>query len=403
MDAQVTGRVEPGWEPVRAVFEASFAAGAEIGAALSVRHRGQVVVELAGGFADPGAGRGWTHDTPSVCFSSTKGLVATCFLIAQDRGQIDLDSPVADVWPEFGTADKSRVTPRMILNHRAGLSALDAPLLVTHVRDDPERVERALLDQVPTWEPGADQAYAACVFGLYAQAVFRRATGATLGAYLAEHVTGPLGLDAECALGRPQQLGVQPARLFPVPPRTVLSSVVPTALFRDTPDGRMFRRILAGPRTLAGRATLNPSLGPDRLHALNDPALHRMELPWMNAITSARALARVYAALAGDGSVDGVRLVRPERLAPLHGRQSWSERDHTLQKPVGWSQGFLKEEGHLFSRSHASFGHAGMGGSLGWADPSHEIAVGYVMNRMDWRIRSPRALALCHAIAEVVS
>ena len=69
-----------------------------------------------------------------------------------------------------------------------------------------------------------------------------------------------------------------------------------------------------------------------------------------------------------------------------------------VQKPLGWSQGFLKEEAGVFGPTREAFGHAGMGGTLGWCDPVHGIALGYVMNRMDWRIRSLRALSLCRSL-----
>jgi hypothetical protein len=130
----------------------------------------------------------------------------------------------------------------------------------------------------------------------------------------------------------------------------------------------VFRRVITAPllglrASVSGRAFLNPSLGPARFDAVNEPDIQRIELPWMNAITTARGLATLYAALSGDGSVDGVRLVRPASLLPLHGRQTWSTRDRVMQKPMGWSQGFVKDEPHLFSRSPRAFGHPGAGGS----------------------------------------
>jgi CubicO group peptidase (beta-lactamase class C family) len=94
----------------------------------------------------------------------------------------------------------------------------------------------------------------------------------------------------------------------------------------------------------------------------------------------------------------GRRFLREETLAPLYERQGWSKRDAVLQKSLGWSQGFLKEEGGLFSPEPQSFGHPGIGGALGWCDPVQELTIGYVMNRLDWRVRSPRAIALCQAL-----
>ena len=87
-----------------------------------------------------------------------------------------------------------------------------------------------------------------------------------------------------------------------------------------------------------------------------------------------------------------------ETVAKVHARQGWSERDLVLQKPLGWSQGFLKEETHLFSPNPESFGHTGLGGAIGFCDPVAGIAIGYTPNGLDWRVRSPRAVALCRAI-----
>ena len=96
--------------------------------------------------------------------------------------------------------------------------------------------------------------------------------------------------------------------------------------------------------------------------------------------------------------LDGVTLARPESLTPVHARQSWVERDEVLRKPLGFSQGFIKEETHLFCPNTTMFGHPGAGGSLGMADPTAGVALGYVMNKMGPYVRSPRALALCHAL-----
>ena len=391
---RVNGTVAAGFEGIERVFRENIATRGELGASVVVMHRGRVVVDLWGGVADVDTGRAWAADTPAVCFSATKGLVATCFLVLEDRGALDLDAPIAQVWPEFAQNGKARITTRHLLGHRAGLWGVDVPLSLRDVRDDPAKVHDALARQRPAHEPGADQGYAACAFGLYTAELFRRVTGRTLGAFFAEEVAGPLRLDV--ALGRPTDLA-QAARLVPTGRRTLLRHQLPAVLSRGSTDGRLFRRVLLGTRSDAGQALLNPTLGPARFRSLDEPDLQAIELPWMNALATARGLARLYAALAGDGSLDGVRLVRPESLRPLYGRQSWSERDRVLQKPIGWSQGFVKDEPHLFTPSPRAFGHPGAGGALGWADPDRELAIGYVMNAMDWRLRSPRATALADA------
>ena len=329
-----------------------------------------------------------------MVFSATKGMVAAALLMLAERGELDVDAPVADYWPEFGQAGKERITVRVLLNHRGGLSAIDEPLDLEDFADPSGRVHDAMVAQVPLWEPDTDQGYMATSYGAYTGELFKRITGRTVGAWFAEEVAAPLELDTWIGLPRDRFEAV--ARLLPVPPSGVLRYQLREALSRRTSDGRLFRRVVAGKRSVAGRALLNPKMGPRRFDALNDPDVLAMELPWMGGVTTADSLSKLYAALVGE--VDGVRLVGPDALRPIRHRQTWSGRDRVLQKPVGWSQGFLKEERKLYSPNPASFGHSGAGGSVGWADPDAELGIGYVMNRMDWRIRSPRCLHLCHAV-----
>lgn len=154
----------------------------------------------------------------------------------------------------------------------------------------------------------------------------------------------------------------------------------------------MFRRLL-DPRSDAHRAFVNPEMGPERMAAINRPEVLALDLPWMGALVTADALARAY-----DGLLGGA-IVPVAALRPLLHRESWSHRDRVLHKPIGWSRGFVKDEPHHFTPSARAFGHPGAGGALGWADPDLGVAIGYVMNRLDWRIRSPRATALANAIA----
>jgi CubicO group peptidase (beta-lactamase class C family) len=395
---QIHGEVAPGFEPVRDAFRANFTHRGEVGAGLVVRRHGEVVVDLWGGEADPEGGRPWERDTPVVVFSATKGMVAAALLMLTDQGALDPDAPVADVWPELARHGKERITARMILNHRAGLSALDMPLTLQDFDAARGRVHDAMVAQVPLWEPDTDQGYAACSYGAYTGELVRRLTGKSVGAWFDEHIATPLGLDAW--IGLPEEQHARVARLLPVGRSERVREQLPQLLTRSS-EGRVFRRVVweaARKRgeTTTGRAFLNPALGPRSFDVLNDPEVLALELPWMGGVATADALSAMYGSLIGE--VDGVQLVRPERVRPIRHRQSWSERDRVLHKRIGWSQGFLKEERTLFSPNPASFGHAGAGGALGWADPDAGIALGYTMNKMDWRIRSPRALALCHAV-----
>jgi CubicO group peptidase (beta-lactamase class C family) len=370
----IGGTVAPGFEGVRDAFAANFADRGEIGAALCVHVDQRRVVDLWGGVADRATGRLWGPDTPIVVFSCTKGLVATCFLMLEDRGGIDLDAPVVRYWPEFAAVGHEALTVRTLLNHRSGLCAVDRPLRLADLSDVP-RLESALVAQVPLWEPGADQGYGASAFGMYAQAVFRRAAGRTLGRYLADEIVQPLGVDAW--LGLPEAVRPRLATLYPVGGWEGLCSVG-AHLARDSLEGRMYRGVLSR-RSPCARAVGNPrDLGARHFAAYQLWAAQRIEMPWANAHVSARALSRIYDPLANGGATrDGVRLVSRPALDAVHARQSWVQRDRVLHKPLG---------------------HSGVGGALGFADPAARVSFGYVMNRMAAHVRSPRTLALCHAV-----
>lgn len=388
------GEVAPGFEPLRRVFAESLRRGEEWGAGVCVWHAGRVVVDLWGGDADRSRGVPWEGDTLGTIFSSTKGLVALSFLMLADRGLIDYDAPVARYWPEMGAHGKGTVAVRTLLNHRAGLVALDEPLTLDRIEHHPEEVAHFLAVQKPRWAPGTDQGYHAITYGLYAAELFRRVAGESIGTFLAREVAGPLGADV--FIGLPPEDEHRVSRNHPATWRERVFYIVPKLLFDPRRDGRVYRQVALGGDAAAAFA--NPrELGPRGIDNFNDPRVHRLELPWGNGIASARGLCRVYAALANGGSIDGVTLVRPSAIEPLAGRQSWSPRDRVLQKPVGWSQGFLKEESGMFSPNPSSFGHPGAGGALGWCDPKVRLAIGYVTSKMDHRIRSRRARALAHA------
>ncbi len=162
-------------------------------------------------------------------------------------------------------------------------------------------------------------------------------------------------------------------------------------------EARLVRAMLSA-RSLPRAAFMNPRLGRRGLDWYNDLSVRRAELPWGSATASAHGVARAYLPFAAGGSFAGRSYVSERMLAPVYARQGWSERDRVLQKPLGWSQGFLKEDQGVFGPTPEAFGHAGLGGALGWCDPVHGLAIGYVLNKLDWRVRSPRALALCRAL-----
>ncbi len=392
---EVHGHSTEKFAELRSVFEHSFAKREELGASLCVWHKGEKVADLWGGHLDAGKTREWQEDTMSIVFSSTKGLVALCFLLLAERGDFAYDDPVAKYWPDFGAAGKETISIRNLLNHRSGLIAVDEAITLDALQGDPEGVATKLAAQKTYWPAGEDQGYHGVTFGLYAGELFRRIAGQSLGSFLQEFVTGPL--QADVYLGLPDEHASRVSSIFPATTAEKLFGVLPRLFFSRGTEGRVYRQVVLGKET--AKAFANPAeLGPTGIQNFNRADVHALELPWCNAIASARGLARVYAALANGGTIDGVELVQPSALRPLQDRQSWSEQDRILRKPLGWSQGFLKEERGMFSPNTESFGHPGAGGALGWCDPVNNISIGYVPNKMSFHIRSPRARSLASAV-----
>lgn len=395
MRPDVHGTVQPAFEGVREAFAANFERG-EIGAGLCVHVAGERVVDLWAGYADRDTGRPWEADTPAVVFSGTKGLTAVAYLVLADRGGIDLDAPVTRYWPEFAGLRRDAITVRMLLNHRSGLCAVDRPLSLQDLAD-PARTEAALLAQEPLWEPGTDQGYGATAWGMYAQAVFRRAAGRTIGRFLADEVAGPARADVW--LGLPESVNTRAATLYPTPLSEAARWLL-TNLPRGTSEGRTFRDVLLHPNRASWRAVRNPrELGLRYFHHLDRYDVRKLELPWIGGFATARGFATLYDPLANGGvRADGTRLVSAAAIDAVKARQSWTERDRVMHKPIGFAQGFVKEQTCFFSPNPEAFGHPGMGGSLGFADPVDRVSIGYVVNSMAAQVRSPRAISLCRAI-----
>jgi CubicO group peptidase (beta-lactamase class C family) len=378
--AQVQGKVEPGFEKVREAFAQSFDDLGEVGAAFCLHLHGRKVVDVWGGEAAPG--RPWQEDTLQLVFSTTKGAAAICALALVDRGDLDLDAPVTRYWPEFAEGGKERVTVRMLLNHRAGLPTVDASLPLERVLEVTPIVE-ALAAQAPLWEPDEKHGYHALTYGWLVGEIVRRVSGRTLGRFFREEIADPLGLDFWIGLPEEHEARVAPLRSAPPP---------------TDPERIAQMMAVMGPGTLGQRAlTLNGSfglIGPDNV--FNTRAVHASEIPAANGITTARALSRLYAATLGE--LDGVTLFGRDTLESARREESLGP-DACLVVETRFGLGFMLTAPEIGLLGPGTFGHAGAGGSLGFADPESGVAFGYAMNQMGAGLLiDPRAERLIDAV-----
>ena len=378
------GQVAPGFEAVRGEFERNFTERGEIGAAVCAYWRGEKVVDLWGGRRSAHGDAPWERDTMVVVNSTTKGVSAMTLAVANARGWLDYEAPVARYWPEFAQAGKEAVTVRQLLGHEAGLVWLDEDLTLERLRDL-DGLAQVLARQKPAWPPGTRRGYHAMTVGLYMQELIRRTDPArrTLGRFFHDEIKVPLGL--ECFIGLP-----------PAIPSERLATVVPFSPGRalralpTTPPGMLLR--VLWPWSLLRKSMLSLSADP------NDRRYLEVEVPAGNGVGTARAIARLYSVFAEGGAELGVG---PETLSKITAEPAPDLGDDVVMGvPSYFSLGFLRPgpEG-AFGSSPRAFGAPGAGGSFAFADPDARLGYAYVMNKMDYYMfDDPREKALRDAI-----
>lgn len=386
---EISGFVADGFEAVRDAFANNFVQYEDVGAAFALYVRGEKVVDIWGGVANEAIGRPWQEDTLQLVFSTTKGVTAICAHLLAQRGELDLDAPVADYWPEFKANGKENIRVRWLLGHRAGLPALRDPITPAEVFDW-DTITSRLAAEEPVWEPGTKHGYHALTYGWLVGEVIRRVSGKSIGRFVADELAGPLGLDLFIGLPASEEPRVAPliemSFLAEAPAQDVLDGM--------PPEMRRLVDAYTNPESLTQRAlnVATPQL------EYNSRELHAAELPAVNAIATARSLAKLYAACLGE--VDGVRLLNDETIAGATKEVSDGP-DEVLITPTRFGSGFFLQSSFSPLFGPNSFGHAGAGGSLAMADPDTGAGYAYVMNRMQPNLSNdPRTTGLTAAVKE---
>ncbi|MBP0455895.1 beta-lactamase family protein [Streptomyces bomunensis] len=380
------GGVAAGFEPVREAFAENFVRHGDIGAAVCVYRDGRPVVDLWGGTADRDTGRPWERDTLQLVYSATKGATATAAHMLAQRGLLDLDAPVAEYWPEFAAGGKADIPVRWLLSHRAGLVTLDQPIPLTEALSW-HPMAAALAAQRPVWTPGTAHGYHGRTWGWLVGEVIRRVSGRTPGRFFSDEIAAPLGLDF--FIGLPPDERHRVSRMVYRKPDVDLTTLPPESVPEEL---REQVAAWSDPHSFSNRA-----FAVTRPAAIDfdSPEVQAAEMPSSNGIGTARALARMYAALIGE--VEGVRLLTAETAASAATEQS-AGMDQVLMAPSRFGSGYQLPTEDNPMTGPSAFGHNGRGGSLAFADPGHGIAFGYVMNHIVSGSDDVRAEALIDAV-----
>ncbi|MEU6253274.1 serine hydrolase domain-containing protein [Streptomyces sp. NPDC047043] len=384
----VNGAVADGFEPVREAFVRNFEVLGDRGAAVAVYRDGHKVVDLWGGAKDVDGTEPWQRGTAQIVRSATKGVATAVLLLLNQRGELDLDAPVGDYWPEFKAAGKERTRVWQLLAHRTGVPVLDRPLTPAEAAD-PDLGAAAVAAQAPVWEPGTDHGYHAQTYSWLTGELVRRITGRGIGEWIADEIAGPVGADFRLGVPYAEQARVGRVGRLDDPP------VDPHGL-RTRPK-RAVSEAYADPASLTRRAFAAITPLPDE----NDPAYRAAALPASNGIATADGLARFYASLIGEVE-GGTRLFMPETMELARAERSAGP-DRVLVVNTRFGLGYMLHGAASPLLSPTSFGHPGRGGALGFADPDSGIAFGYVTNGFRKSVTAdPRAQALVRAVRTAV-
>lgn len=377
------GTFDQAFAGVAAAFAENFAVEEEIGAATAVYVEGKKVVDLWGGYRDADVSIPWEKDTIVCMMSVAKGIAGMSFNILIDRGLVDPDLPVAHYWPEFAQNGKDGVLVRHVLDHTAGLPVVLDPLWKGAVFDC-DAIVGALEKQAPLWEPGTVAAYHIHTQGNLLGEIVRRVTGRRFPQFIKDEVTGPLGADYHYGNLSDADLA-RCATLVPTVEGTLLAK-------RDTdPDALVSKGFTQFPDEPLPVT-------------LNSTAWRRAEITSASGHGNPRAVARIYAAVARGGEIDGIRLMSRQTVEDMLTEQH-NQTERMQERPYHQARGVLLNTpvSVWMGPNMRAFGHHGFGGSIGMGDPNARIGFSYACNKMHARgDNGPRARRIIEALYEAL-
>jgi CubicO group peptidase (beta-lactamase class C family) len=366
----IHGHLHPDFWDVARVLEKQLRGQRRGGAAVCVYHRGEKVVDVWAGTRDS-EGRPWQEDTMSMSFSTTKGVVATALHVLVDRGLADYDDPVAKYWPAFGEAGKHTITIRQLLCHEAGLHGIRSSVDHAERMLDWEYMREVMEELIPAYKPGSRNGYHALTYGWLVGELIQRIAGRSLEQVLREELVEPLELDG-VHVGTPRDQRHRVAGLL-------ASGIQPPEA--PKPLANMARSLSRTFRLPLDPGHILEALLPNGIFdVIFSDRVHDAPMPALNGVFTARSLARIYAALAGGGEIDGVRLLSYNTVRRASTIQN-TRIDLVVPIPMRWRLGY-----HMAGTTRGilpkGFGHFGYGGSGAWADPERNLAVAMVVNRV---------------------
>ena len=372
----IEGVCDARFERVRDAFARNFSERGDVGACFAATLEGETVVDIWGGHQDAARTRPWAEDTIVNVFSTTKTMTFLVALILADRGQLNLDAPVADYWPEFAANGKEGVLVKHLLAHSAGVPGFSRIFSVEEHYDWP-LVCTDLASQAPWWPPGSQSGYHAFTQGYLIGEVVRRVTGSSFGACFKTEVADVVGADFHIGTGTTHFGRI--AEMIP--------AATPAPLLEMGPD------------TIPGRVFSNM----DVIGAANTPGWRQAEIPAANGHGNARSVVRAQTAMANGGRAFGKEL-----LSAAGCRTALTEQTNGIDAVLGFHVRYGM--GYAMGSDAVTMGPnpnllwwGGAGGSTIVVDTDAHLCFSYVMNQMDNHILGdPRGMSLGEALYQSI-
>ncbi|KAK2190434.1 hypothetical protein NP493_80g04028 [Ridgeia piscesae] len=361
------GFVAIGWNPVAQLFRDQIESGELKGGALSVYHKGELVVEMYGGLADPHSTLEWERHTLSQAYSTTKGIVAVVMAMLVDRGLISYLDPISKHWPEFAAQGKGSITVEQLLSHRAGLPVIDQDFSMFDILMEPVKLSKILATQKPIWEPGTQHGYHGVTFGLYVDQLVKRVDPYHRDLYKFFHEEIAVPFEIDFYIGLPKEENYRCAKAFEF-------SLFSSDMLIASRYYRLLYTYLTDVDSLINKQLHNP---PEMKMDLENSPLYR-EIPCgsTHGFGTATSIAKLYGILASGGIYKGKQLLSKNAISRLMEPLSVGF-DSVLRMDVTYGRGVTLRE---VQPSGYMFGAPGAGGQMGYSDPSHRLGIGFLTN-----------------------
>jgi len=375
------GTFAPEYRPVVDAFITNFKVEDEIGAACSVMLDGRTVVDIYGGWRDGARTKPWDAPTTVCMMSVAKGITAICFNMLIDRGLVDPNARVTDYWPEYGRNGKEKTLVRHFLDHTAAVPVLTTNPLWPGAMFDREAMIKALEQQEPLWEIGTKAAYHVHHQGFLLGEIMRRVTGKTVGPFLRKEVTTPL--HAEYYIG-----GMTDEE------QSFVAEVMPNM------EAKLFAAKDGADQTSLRALAFKQNPNEPWATTMNRREWRTVEIASGSGHGNARGVARIYGALGAGGSLDGVTIMSKRQIEAMITEQH-NQTEALQERPYHQALGLLLNtpQAVYMGPNMRSFGHHGIGGSIGFCDPDARIGFSYACNKMHAvGTNGPRAARLIDAL-----